>query len=257
MSHTHTSAHTHKLPQTHTHIHSQRNSGPLPSLHPQYIRYIFSNVPHARPCSWSPLAAHTHRHLHTEHGHTWSAPKRTRRPSHTKHALMLITQTLSCQTPTRRVHQAPTSRHSLPTPSHPHRQASITCDSTQMYTQSSQKTPRHVHMYKDGVGGPSQIHFFLPHSVDSRWPSAPAHNVPRPCVRNCSIGAPVVGASSRHPPIHGTHLGSLPGRQSRKRPPPHPPHAPPPHAPSLQGAPGSGRGQGWGNEVQMAWRPCQ
>ena len=119
---THIQVHTHKLPQTHTHIHSQWNSGPLPSLHPQYIRYIFSNVPHARPCSWSPLAAHTHRHLHAEHGHTWSAPKRTRRPSHTKHALMLITQTLSCQTPTRCVHQAPTSRHSLPTPSHPHRQ---------------------------------------------------------------------------------------------------------------------------------------
>ena len=121
MSHTHTSVHIHKLPQTHTHIHSQRNSGPLPSLHPQYIRYIFSNVPHARLCSWRPLAAHTHRHLHTEHGHTWSAPKCTRRPSHTKHTLMLITQTLSCQTPTRRVHQAPTSRHSLPTPSHPQR----------------------------------------------------------------------------------------------------------------------------------------
>ena len=92
------------------------------------------------------------------------------------------------------------SAHPTPTPTY---SASITHDSTQMYTQSSQKTPP---MYTcTRPGGPLSDILLPPHSVASCWPSAPAHNVPRPCVRTRSTGAPgVVGASSRHPPIHGT-----------------------------------------------------
>lgn len=92
------------------------------------------------------------------------------------------------------------SAHPTPTPTD---SASITHDSTQMYTQSSQKTPPCTHV--QGRGAPLRYILLPPPQCSQSLALSPAHSVPRPCVRNCSTGAPgVVGASSRHPPIHRT-----------------------------------------------------
>lgn len=121
---THTSAHTsahmpQAWPQTHTHTHSHGNSQSSPILtSPIHSGDIFSNVPHARPCSWSPLANVTHRTYIRTLAHMVC----TRRPSYTKHALMLI---IPCS-PVKHPHATPSGPHlpalPLPTPLPPHRQ---------------------------------------------------------------------------------------------------------------------------------------
>ena len=205
-----TSAHTHKL--THTQAHTDTHSYPLtmelwssPILtSPIHMIHILKRA--TRTSLLLEPIRHTDTPARTDGARAHAVC--TRRPSYTKHALMLLTQMLSCQTPTRHVHQAPTSQHSLPTPLPPPQTAPASHMTQLRCTHKAPK--RHPPMYthtRTRWGGGSQIHFFLPHRVDSRRPSAPAHNVPRPCVRNRSTGPPgVVGASSqqRPPPTPST-----------------------------------------------------
>ena len=147
---THTSAHAHT--SSHRHTLTPTHNGTLVLSHP-YIPSTYntySQAGHAHVLAPGAPSPHTHRCFHTEHGRTWPAPKHTRRPSHTKHALTLITQTLSCQTPTRHVHPAPTSQHSLPTPLPPPQTAPASHMTQLRCTHKAPKRHPHVHTYEAG-----------------------------------------------------------------------------------------------------------
>lgn len=152
---THTSAHT----QVHTHTSSHRHTlipthnGTLVLSHP-YIPHTYET--YSQTCHTHVLApgAHSpHRHTGTyirstgTHGlHTQTLIYQTCPDAYNPDALLSNTHTPRPPGP----HLPALSAHPTPTPTD---SASITCDSTQMYIQSSQKTPPHVYTYENEVGG--------------------------------------------------------------------------------------------------------
>lgn len=206
-AHTHTSSHRHTLIPTH--------NGTLVLSHP-YIPHTYDT--YSQTCHTHVLApgAHSpHRHTGTHirstgtRGlHTQTLIYQTCPDASNPDALLSNTHTPRPPGP----HLPALSAHPTPTPTD---SASITHDSTQMYTQSSQKTPPHVHTYENEVGGrlsdtllsPPQSRQSPALSPSSQCPPAlckePQHRATRSCGGQQSAAPPPQPRprhTSREPP---------------------------------------------------------
>lgn len=211
MSHAHTQVHTHKC--THTQAHTDTHSYPLtmelwssPILtSPIHMRHILKRA------TRTSLLLEPTRHTDTP-ALTYGARAHmvcTRRPSYTKHALMLITPMLSCQTPTRHVHQAPTSQHSLPTPLPPPQTAPAS-HVTQLrctYKAPKRHPPTYTHTRTRSGGGLSDTLLSPPQSRQSLALSPSSQCPPALCKEPQHRATRSRGgqqSAARHPPAPST-----------------------------------------------------